>query len=150
MALDWNMAEQIGIALYEKFPELDPLSVRFTDLHKLVIELEDFDDDPKGRTNRSSKRSKWLGTRSLRRTVSSSHILGEGSGVPFAGNRSARSRPHSSIGANCARLRGPYRLADNENHRRNAEADSERCGSLSLLRSEIKPCILRTTTAPPP
>jgi FeS assembly protein IscX len=48
MALDWNMAEQIGIALYEKFPELDPLSVRFTDLHKLVIELEDFDDDPKG------------------------------------------------------------------------------------------------------
>jgi FeS assembly protein IscX len=50
MALDWNMAEQIGIALYEKFPELDPLSVRFTDLHKLVIELEDFDDDPKGST----------------------------------------------------------------------------------------------------
>jgi FeS assembly protein IscX len=44
------MAEQIGIALYEKFPELDPLSVRFTDLHKLVIELEDFDDDPKGST----------------------------------------------------------------------------------------------------
>ena len=50
MALDWNMAEQIGLALYEKFPELDPLSVRFTDLHKLVIELEDFDDDPKGST----------------------------------------------------------------------------------------------------
>jgi FeS assembly protein IscX len=50
MALDWNMAEQIGIALYEKFPELDPLSVRFTDLHKLVIELEDFDDDPKAST----------------------------------------------------------------------------------------------------
>jgi FeS assembly protein IscX len=50
MALDWTMAEQIGIALYEKFPELDPLSVRFTDLHKLVIELEDFDDDPKGST----------------------------------------------------------------------------------------------------
>jgi FeS assembly protein IscX len=42
------MAEDIGIALYEKFPEMDPLSVRFTDLHKLVIELEDFDDDPKG------------------------------------------------------------------------------------------------------
>jgi FeS assembly protein IscX len=50
MALDWSMAEQIGIALYEKFPELDPLSVRFTDLHKLVIELEDFDDNPKGST----------------------------------------------------------------------------------------------------
>ena len=52
MALEWSMAEKIGIALYEKFPELDPLSVRFTDLHKLVIELEDFDDDPK-RSNES-------------------------------------------------------------------------------------------------
>ena len=48
MALDWGMADAIGIALYEKFPELDPLSVRFTDLHKLVIELEDFEGDPKG------------------------------------------------------------------------------------------------------
>ncbi len=47
MSLEWSNAEQIGIALYEKFPEMDPLSVRFTDLHKLVIELEDFDDDPK-------------------------------------------------------------------------------------------------------
>lgn len=52
MSLEWSMAEQIGVALYEKFPELDPLSVRFTDLHKLVIELEDFDDDPK-RSNES-------------------------------------------------------------------------------------------------
>jgi FeS assembly protein IscX len=48
MPLEWTMAEEIGIALYEKFPELDPLSVRFTDLHKLVVELEEFDDDPKG------------------------------------------------------------------------------------------------------
>ena len=48
MALDWSMADAIAIALYEKFPELDPLSVRFTDLHKLVIELEDFEGDPKG------------------------------------------------------------------------------------------------------
>ena len=48
MALEWSMADAIGIALYEKFPELDPLSVRFTDLHKLVIELDDFDDNPKG------------------------------------------------------------------------------------------------------
>ncbi len=52
MSLEWGMAEKIGIALYEKFPDLDPLSVRFTDLHKLVVELEDFDDDPK-RSNES-------------------------------------------------------------------------------------------------
>ena len=46
MALDWSMAEDIGIALQEKFPGVDPLTVRFTDLHKLVVELEDFGDDP--------------------------------------------------------------------------------------------------------
>ena len=46
MTLDWNMAEDIGIALQEKFPGVDPLTVRFTDLHKMVVELEDFGDDP--------------------------------------------------------------------------------------------------------
>jgi FeS assembly protein IscX len=40
------MAEDIGIALQEKFPGVDPLTVRFTDLHKMVVELEDFGDDP--------------------------------------------------------------------------------------------------------
>jgi FeS assembly protein IscX len=44
--LTWLNSEDIGIALYDKFPDTDPLAVRFTDLHKWVIELEDFDDDP--------------------------------------------------------------------------------------------------------
>lgn len=46
MKLTWEMAEDIGIALNEKFPDIDPLTVRFTDLHRMVTELEDFDDDP--------------------------------------------------------------------------------------------------------
>ena len=41
----WSDAEEIGIQLQEKFPELDPLTVRFTDLHRYVIELEGFADD---------------------------------------------------------------------------------------------------------
>ncbi len=45
--MTWNDFEDIGIALYEAHPDVDPLSVRFTDLHRMVIELEDFDDDPK-------------------------------------------------------------------------------------------------------
>jgi FeS assembly protein IscX len=45
--LTWNDAEDIGILLSETHPELDPLSVRFTDLHKYVTELPDFKDDPK-------------------------------------------------------------------------------------------------------
>ncbi|HEY5648333.1 MAG TPA: Fe-S cluster assembly protein IscX [Nitrospiria bacterium] len=48
MSLTWNDAEDIGILLYEKNPDQDPLTVRFTDLHQMVIDLPDFEDDPKG------------------------------------------------------------------------------------------------------
>jgi len=45
--LNWQSLDDIAIALYEKFPDQDPTHVRFTDLHKWVCALEDFDDDPK-------------------------------------------------------------------------------------------------------
>ena len=48
----WNDAEEIGIQLQEKYPELDPLTVRFTDLHRYVTELPGFADD-KERSNES-------------------------------------------------------------------------------------------------
>ncbi|MES1260482.1 MAG: Fe-S cluster assembly protein IscX [Acidobacteriota bacterium] len=44
--LTWETAEDIALALYERHPEVDPLTVRFTDLHKWVTQLEDFEDDP--------------------------------------------------------------------------------------------------------
>ena len=44
--LTWTDFEDIGIALQEKFPDQDPLKVRFTDMHKRITELEDFADDP--------------------------------------------------------------------------------------------------------
>lgn len=47
MGLKWTDAEEIAIRLAERFPDLDPLTVRFTDLHRWVTEIEDFDDDPK-------------------------------------------------------------------------------------------------------
>ncbi len=46
--MKWTSAEDIGIELAEKFPGVDPLTVRFTDLRERVIALEGFDDDPKG------------------------------------------------------------------------------------------------------
>ena len=46
--MKWTDAEDIAIALSEKFPDTDPLAVRFTDLHRWVTELAEFDDDPKG------------------------------------------------------------------------------------------------------
>ena len=47
MSMGWRDAEDIGIALSEKFPDVDPLTVRFTDLHRYVTELPDFTDDVK-------------------------------------------------------------------------------------------------------
>lgn len=42
----WTDSEEIGIQLQEKFPEVDPLTVRFTELHRYVTELAGFADDP--------------------------------------------------------------------------------------------------------
>jgi FeS assembly protein IscX len=42
---DWSDAEEIGIQLSEKYPDTDPLTVRYTDLHKWVIALEGFSGD---------------------------------------------------------------------------------------------------------
>jgi FeS assembly protein IscX len=43
----WIDAEDIAIALSEKFPDVDPLTIRFTDLRDRVLALSEFDDDPK-------------------------------------------------------------------------------------------------------
>jgi FeS assembly protein IscX len=43
----WTDAEDIAVALVEKFPDVDPLTIRFTDLRERVMALDGFDDDPK-------------------------------------------------------------------------------------------------------
>ncbi len=47
MELDWHTIEDIGILLQETYPDTDPLTVRFTDLHQMVTSLPDFTADPK-------------------------------------------------------------------------------------------------------
>lgn len=42
----WVDSEDIAIALCDRFPETDPLTVRFTDLLRWITELEDFEGDP--------------------------------------------------------------------------------------------------------
>jgi FeS assembly protein IscX len=44
--MKWTDAEDIAIALHEKFPTVNPLTVRFTDLRAWVLALPAFDDDP--------------------------------------------------------------------------------------------------------
>jgi FeS assembly protein IscX len=58
----WRDAEDIGIALAERFPDLDPLTVRFTDLHRWVTELPGFADDPKASNEKilESIQMAWL------------------------------------------------------------------------------------------
>lgn len=42
----WTDTLQIAEALYDAHPDVNPLKLRFTELHAMVIALEDFDDDP--------------------------------------------------------------------------------------------------------
>lgn len=52
MGLKWTDSQDIAIELAEKFPDFDPQTVRFTDMHQWITELEDFEDEP----NRSNEK----------------------------------------------------------------------------------------------
>jgi FeS assembly protein IscX len=42
---DWDSLEDIAIGLTDKHPDVDPYSVRFTDMHKWILELDGFTGD---------------------------------------------------------------------------------------------------------
>ena len=44
--MKWTDTREIAIALAEAHPDVDPLTVRFTDLHQWVCALPGFADDP--------------------------------------------------------------------------------------------------------
>ena len=50
--LKWTDTLEIAIALTEAHPDVDPKTIRFTDLHQWVSALPDFKDDP----NRSNEK----------------------------------------------------------------------------------------------
>ena len=41
----WTDVNDIAIELYEKFPDVDPTYMLFTDLRAMVMDLEGFSDD---------------------------------------------------------------------------------------------------------
>ena len=45
--MKWVDTRDIAIALYDRFPEVDPTKINFVDLRNWVLALEGFDDDPK-------------------------------------------------------------------------------------------------------
>ncbi|MCI5896854.1 MAG: Fe-S cluster assembly protein IscX [Candidatus Aphodousia sp.] len=42
----WTDTQAIAEALYDEHPDVDPLKLRFTQLHAMVIALDGFEDDP--------------------------------------------------------------------------------------------------------
>ncbi len=50
--MKWTDIQEIVLGLVQSHPEVDPLQIRFTDLHRWVMELDEFIDDP----NRSNER----------------------------------------------------------------------------------------------
>ena len=50
--LKWTDSREIAIALADAHPDVDPRAIRFTDLHRWVMALPDFNDDP----NRSGEK----------------------------------------------------------------------------------------------
>ncbi|MCX6596963.1 MAG: Fe-S cluster assembly protein IscX [Acidobacteria bacterium] len=56
--MTWADAEDIGLALYDKFPGVDPKGVRFTDMHKWITELDGFSDDPQ-KSNEAKLEAIW-------------------------------------------------------------------------------------------
>jgi FeS assembly protein IscX len=50
--MKWTDSLEIAMALADAHPGIDPLHIRFTDLHRWVCELEEFDDEP----NRSGEK----------------------------------------------------------------------------------------------
>ncbi len=50
MGLKWDDTEDIAIELADAHEGVDPLTVRFTDLHRMITALDEFDDDSKAST----------------------------------------------------------------------------------------------------
>ncbi|MBU3725194.1 MAG: Fe-S cluster assembly protein IscX [Burkholderiaceae bacterium] len=50
--MKWTDTLEIAIQLSERHADIDPKTIRFTDLHRWVMDLPEFDDDP----NRSNEK----------------------------------------------------------------------------------------------
>ena len=46
MSLKWTDSRDIAIELIEAYPDIDPKTIRFTELRQWVLDLPAFDDEP--------------------------------------------------------------------------------------------------------
>ena len=61
--LKWTDIDEIAFQLSEKYPDIDPMTVRFTDLHKYVTGLMEFQDDPSASSEKTLEaiQMAWVG-----------------------------------------------------------------------------------------
>ena len=52
MGFKWTDAREIAEELYDNEPELDPVTLRLSELRERVLALTDFDDDPEASNER--------------------------------------------------------------------------------------------------
>lgn len=61
MGLKWTDSREIGEALYDAYPDIDPKTVRFTDMHQWIALWKISTTTRRHRTRKSSKRFCWSG-----------------------------------------------------------------------------------------
>ena len=44
--MKWTDIQRITEELFDRHPEIDPKTVRFTQLRQIILDLPEFDDDP--------------------------------------------------------------------------------------------------------
>ena len=44
--MNWTDTQEIAEKLYDNNPDIDPKTIRFTDLLQWILNLDDFDGDP--------------------------------------------------------------------------------------------------------
>ncbi|MBU2753486.1 Fe-S cluster assembly protein IscX [Acidithiobacillus sp. CV18-2] len=61
----WTDTQEIAISLDEAHPDADVQHLRFTDLHRWIVELTDFEDDPEASNERilEAIQMAWLSER---------------------------------------------------------------------------------------
>ena len=52
MGYKWSDARELAEELYDNEPELDPVTLRLSELRERVLALSDFDDDPEASNER--------------------------------------------------------------------------------------------------
>ena len=52
MSLKWKDAQRIAEELYDNEPDLNPVTLRLSELRERVLALSDFDDDPEASNER--------------------------------------------------------------------------------------------------